>query len=89
MFQFPSNLRLPALVWIIFARLLWGLGYSLDSYSQVDAKKQAKQAADFLEQRFSDIGSTVLVGHGLTNLFIARELKKRGWHGPRTPNMAH
>ena len=89
MFHFPTNLYLPAIIWIILARLLWGLGYSPDSYSQLDAKNQAKQATDFLEQRFSEIGSTVLVGHGLTNLFIARELRKRGWHGPRTPNMAH
>ena len=89
MFQFPTNLRLPALIWIILARLFWGLGYSPSSHSQLDAKNQAKQAADFLEQQSSEIDSIVLVGHGLTNLFIARELKKRGWHGPRTPNMTH
>ncbi|MEM1253353.1 MAG: histidine phosphatase family protein [Cyanobacteria bacterium P01_H01_bin.21] len=89
MFQFPINIRLPALIWIILARLFWGLGYSPYSHSQLDAKNQAKQAVDFLEQQSSRIGSIVLVGHGLTNLFIARELKRRGWRGPRTPNIGH
>ena len=89
MFQVPINLRLPALIWIILARLLWGLGYSPYSQSQLDARNQAQQAADFLEQKSSEIGSIVLVGHGLTNLFIARELKKRGWRGSQPLNMSH
>ncbi|MBE9169174.1 histidine phosphatase family protein [Pleurocapsales cyanobacterium LEGE 06147] len=88
-FEFPSNLRLPAQIWIILARLLWDFGYSHHSQSQVDAKEQAKKAAVFLEQQSCEAGSVVLVGHGITNLFIARELKKLGWRGPRIPNMAH
>lgn len=88
-FTFPSNLRLPAQIWIILARLLWGLGYSPDSCSQADARELAKKAVDLLEQRSREAGSVVLVGHGITNLFIARELKRRGWHGSRTPNLEH
>ena len=89
MFQVPTGLRLPALTWIILARLLWGLGYSPYSHSQLDARNQVQQAAEFLEQESIEMGSIVLVGHGLTNLFISRELKKRGWLGSHSPNMSH
>ena len=88
-FEFPSNLRLPAQIWIILARFLWGLGYSPDSRSQADAREQAEKAAEFLEQQSREADSVVLVGHGITNLFIARELNKRGWEGSRTPNLAY
>ena len=88
-FEFPSHFRLPAQIWIILARFLWGLGYSPHLQSQVDVREQAKKAAEYLVEQSQAAGSVILVGHGITNLFIGRELKKRGWRSPRTPNMKY
>lgn len=85
----PINIRLPFLLWIFLDRLLLSLGYSPHSQFQADNKERVRKAAELLEQQSHETGSVVLVGHGITNLFIARELKKRGWCGPRTPKMEH
>lgn len=87
--EFRLNLRLPFHVWIFLDTLLLSLGYSQYSQSQADNKKRIRKATELLEQKSHKTGSVVLIGHGITNLFIARELKKRGWRGPRMPKMEH
>jgi len=85
----PINIRLPFHVWIFLDRLLLSLGYSSYSPSQGDNKKRVRQATELLEKKSRESSPVVLVGHGITNLLIARELKKRGWRGPKTPKMGH
>jgi len=85
----PINIRLPFHAWIFLDRLLLSLGYSPHSQSQANNKERVRKAARLLEQQSHETGSVVLVGHGITNLFIARELKKRGWCGPQTPKLKH
>lgn len=85
----PINIRLPFHLWLFLDRLLLSFGYSSHSQSQANIKERVRNAAELLEQQSCETRSVVLVGHGITNLFIARELKKRGWHGPRTPKMEH
>lgn len=88
-FEFPINLRLPCPIWIGLAKLLWGLGYSGHCESLLDANNRAKKAAELLEQRSHEVSTVVLVGHGLTNLLITRELRKRGWRGSPIPNFGN
>lgn len=85
----PINIRLPFHMWLFLDRLLLSLGYSPHSQSQTYNKERVRKATELLEQKSYETGSVVLVGHGITNLFIARELKKRGWYGPWTPKMEH
>ena len=85
----PINIRLPFHMWLFLDRLLLCLGYSSNSQFQADNKDRVRKAAELLEQQSRETEAVVLVGHGITNLFIARELKKRGWRGPRTPKLEH
>lgn len=73
-------LRFPLKVWLIGARLLWLLGLNssgIETYRQ--ARQRARQAADTLARYAQEEKKTVLVAHGLLNLFIRRYLKKQGW----------
>ena len=85
----PLNIRLPFHMWLFLDRLLLSLGYSPHSQSQTYNKERVRKATELLEQKSYETESVVLVGHGITNLFIARELKKRGWHGPQMPKLEH
>lgn len=88
-FEYPINIRLPFPMWLCLDRLLLRLGYSPNAKFQDNKKERIRKAADLLEQQSHEAGPVVLVGHGITNLFIARELKKRGWCGPQMPKMEH
>ena len=73
-------LRFPLQVWLTGARLLWLLGLNsrgIENYRQ--ARKRARQGADVLAAYAQVEKKTVLVAHGLLNLFLRRYLKKRGW----------
>ena len=85
----PINIRLPFHAWIFLDRSLLSLGYSPHSQSQANNKERVRKAAELLEQQAHEIGSVALVGHGITNLFIVRELKKRGWCGPHMPQLQY
>ncbi|CAM3693663.1 phosphoglycerate mutase family protein [Pontibacter korlensis] len=73
-------MRLPIKVWLLSARLLWFLGFnSRDIETFRQARARARQAAEKLAQDALQHNTTVLVGHGLLNSFIRRELKRMGW----------
>ena len=77
-------LRLKPKTWLLLSRVLWLMGFSLHGESYKDAKKRAKRAADILlhEVKKRDV---LLFGHGLFNILIAAELRKRGFVGPKVP----
>lgn len=91
--DFPSHFRFSALTWTVIALLLWRLGYSARCESFARAKERAIAAADVLEAQSSASGSlgssVVLVAHGGINRLIAKELRARGWRGPRLPHSRH
>ncbi len=91
--DFPRYLRFSALVWSMIALILWRMGYSSRSESLVRARARACAAVDLLEGQsqgqFEGAGSVVLVAHAGINRLIAKELRKRGWHGPRMPRSQH
>jgi broad specificity phosphatase PhoE len=73
-------LRFPIQVWLTGARLLWLLGLNsrgIENYRQ--ARKRARQGAETLARYAGAEHKTVLVAHGLLNLFLRNNLKKMGW----------
>lgn len=86
--DFPRHFRFSALTWSAIAITLWRLGYSAHGESFAYAKRRAKAAADVLEGQTAS-GKVVLVAHGGINKLISKELRRRGWQGPRLPRSQH
>lgn len=88
-FDLPySNWQIPKLpphLWAVLFRALWLLGYSKNGESLKNAKKRSINCADRLISLSKEYTSVMLVGHGFTNRFIAKELLSLGWHGPNMP----
>jgi broad specificity phosphatase PhoE len=75
--------RLPPVVWAAFFRLLWLLGYSHGADSIRITQARAKVAAHKLIV-LAENGPVLLIGHGIMNRLIAKELHALGWSGPTT-----
>ena len=94
-----GRFRFPALTWTAIALALWRLGYSARCESFAIARQRARSAADLLENQLESLINTapdfpqprsvVLVAHGGINKLISKELRHRGWHGPRLPHSQH
>jgi broad specificity phosphatase PhoE len=78
LWRFP---RLSPFAWAAFFRLLWLFGYSRGSDSIQITKVRAKAAAQKLIS-LAENGPVLLVGHGIMNRLIAKELIALGWVGP-------
>ena len=74
-----KGIRLSPQGWLVLFRIASLFGYRGGGESFFDAKARAVQAVDTLVDSSVERKSTMLLGHGLMNRFIARELKKRGW----------
>lgn len=73
-------LRFPIKVWLAGARALWLLGLNnqgIETYKE--AQVRARQCADKLQQYAEQEKKTVLVAHGVLNIFIRKYLRKLGW----------
>jgi len=82
--SFPSP-KLPANAWAVIFRILWFMGFSRNSETLSEAKRRAIAGAELLIEIAEKHRTVLLVGHGLLNRFIARELIENGWTGPATP----
>jgi broad specificity phosphatase PhoE len=78
LWRFP---RLPPAVWAALFRLLWFCGYTRGAASLQATQARAKQAAGKLAV-LAEAGPVVLMGHGIMNRLIARELVALGWSRP-------
>ncbi|WP_037375537.1 MULTISPECIES: histidine phosphatase family protein [Serratia] len=78
-FHMPGFRLSPAL-WAAFFRVMWLCGISRDAERLGIAKQRAVQAADILVN-FAKVsnGPVLLMGHGVMNRLIARELLALGW----------
>ncbi|WP_227521310.1 histidine phosphatase family protein [Raoultella sp. T31] len=73
-------LRLSPFSWIVFFRLIWLCGMSKEAESLSMAKKRARRAADILINNAKEHdGPILLMGHGIMNRLIAKELTSLGW----------
>ena len=70
--------RLPPTVWAAFFRLLWLCGYSRGVVSLKNTRLRAHAAAQRLAGAATE-GPVLLIGHGMMNRYIGRELKTLGW----------
>ena len=83
-----SGVPLPPQLWVVIGRIGWWLDWC-DSAETIDATRdRASRATDRL-CALATHGSVIVVGHGMFNRFIATELLKRKWRGPRYPPRAY
>ena len=75
LWRFP---HLPPQIWTALFRLLWLCGYARGAASVQQTKIRAKLAARHLIA-LADTGPVLLVGHGIMNRMIAKELLASGW----------
>jgi len=71
--------------WAVLFRILWYLGYSRNSESYRVARQRAVNAAHRLVEFAESHQSVLIVGHGIFNRLVAKELRALGWSGPRNP----
>ncbi|MCZ4695788.1 phosphoglycerate mutase family protein [Ancylomarina euxinus] len=75
-----SIVQLPLDLWKGVSRLFWLLGCNHEGIeSHEEAKERVVWAADNLEKLASQEETAILVGHGMINAAISKELRKRGW----------
>jgi len=70
--------KLPATLWAVIFRIMWILGYSKHSESYKEAKIRAREATDKLIEYAKRNKKVVLLGHGVMNKLISKELIHRG-----------
>ena len=86
---FPESLALPVrlspVAWVLIARAMQMLRCCECDEAVPATRARAAIAVETLSQLADDHGTLVVVGHGWFNRFVARELRRRGWRGPRWP----
>jgi broad specificity phosphatase PhoE len=83
-----ANWRYPKLkliTWFFFFRTIWFLGYSMNGEPISNAQQRAKIAFLKLKEIAFEYGSVMLIGHGIINRLLARNLRSNGWKGPKNP----
>jgi broad specificity phosphatase PhoE len=78
-------LRLPLDAWDAAARAAWLAGWSGGVESRREAMARGRRVARLLDDLAAG-GPVVAVGHGFTNIVVARELRRLRWQGPRLPD---
>ncbi len=78
-------LKLSPNTWSVIFRFLWLFGYSNNSESIKEAKQRVFLAANILIHLAKKHHKVLFVGHGIFNRLLVKELKNRGWSGPKSP----
>jgi len=81
--------RLPPGVWMVLARVAWWFRWCRSGETIDETRQRAIRTADRLCALAGEHRSVAVIGHGMFNRFIARELMRRGWHGPTFLPAAH
>ncbi len=71
--------KLPLSLWAVIFRVMWLFGYKKNGESLQEAKIRAQKGASKLVASCEKGTTVTLLGHGLMNRLIAKELVKRGW----------
>lgn len=69
-----SFLKFNPKVWLVFFRIVWFFGYSQNCESYKIAKSRAKKATQKLIELSKHNDTVLLVGHGIMNKLIKKEL---------------
>ena len=75
-------ITLPYRTWCAVFRLAWLFGFSAHAESRAEAEARAQRAARRLVEMARERGSVLLVGHGIMNRLIAKQLRISGAAGP-------
>jgi broad specificity phosphatase PhoE len=78
------SLRLSPGTWVVLARIVWWLNWCASDETIATTRRRAGRVADHLAALADEYGSVMAVGHGMFNRFVARQLRRRGWRGPKT-----
>jgi broad specificity phosphatase PhoE len=78
-----SSMRLSPNVWVLLARASQMLDRHDDEGGRAAVRARAAGIAGRLVQLADEHQRVVAIGHGWFNRFIARELRRQGWRGPR------
>lgn len=73
------GIKLPLVIWSIVFRVMWLFGYKNNGESYKEAKLRAKKGTDKLIESSEKEATVTLLGHGLMNRLIGKELVRRGW----------
>ena len=73
-------LKLNPKIWLIFFRILWLFGYSKNCESFKKTKQRAKKATEKLIELSNQNKTVILIGHGIMNKLIRKELILQKWN---------
>ncbi len=79
-------LKMSPHTWSIIFRIFWFFGLSKDVESKKKIASRVQAASEILENLAEEHKNIVLVGHGIMNRLIGKELVQRGWGGEVAPN---
>ncbi len=82
---FPCSVKTGAII----TRLLWLMGYAGGAESHRQARQRAIKATQQLIEHARDSERVMLVGHGIFNLFIGRQLISQGWSRTQKPQSCY
>lgn len=77
-FSIPM-IKLSPIIWTILFRILWMLGFSKNIESSKAFKSRAKIASKLLIELAEKYGSVILIGHGMINRQLGKELLNSDW----------
>jgi broad specificity phosphatase PhoE len=83
------SLRLPPGAWVVLARVAWWLNWCQSVEAVKSTRQRAERVADRLCALAKDHRCVAVVGHGVFNWFIAAQLARRSWRGPRRLPSGH
>lgn len=75
-----GNLRLPVWGWRLLLRFAWFTGHKSQRAARDEFRRRIIAIADLLEQEPVD---TLVVSHAGVMFFLRKELRRRGFRGPR------
>ncbi len=68
--------------WRLLFRSAWFCGLSRHTESIAVSNRRARAAAERLVELAEAHGCVLLIGHGIMNILIGRQLRRLGWSGP-------
>lgn len=76
-------IRLPPAVWLVLARVAWWFDWCNSEETIQMTRRRADRTANRLIELAAEYGSVMVVGHGTFNRFLAAQLRRHGWRGPK------
>lgn len=87
--RIPSFIRMKPQKWAVLFRSIWVAGYGGGNETFRQARRRAEKARDTLMEYARIHGKVVVIGHGIFNMMVAKELIKKGWAGKYPPSRHH